>query len=317
MAHLRPLTTTSSSSDAAPEEGLPHPLRSVHLIGRTAPSNLCLQDPKVSSAHARLRWTGAGWELRDLGSTNGTFVDGKLLKTGDARLVPGGARLSFGSAGQVWVLADAGPPAPFAVPVAGGPAVEGAGELLALPSAEAPELSVWGDAIGRWMVEREGELLPAGDLQELTAGGQTWRLHLPQPVEGTLNADAGPVERAGLRLQFGVSSDEEHVELRAEQGGRGWDLKARAHHYLLLTLARAWAQDAEDGDLPPGERGWVYQDELSKRLRMDDNGIYLAVFRARKQLTEAGVPGANDIIERRVGTRQLRIGASAVSIRSL
>jgi pSer/pThr/pTyr-binding forkhead associated (FHA) protein len=76
MAHLRPLTTTSSSSDAAPEEGLPHPLRSVHLIGRTAPSNLCLQDPKVSSAHARLRWTGAGWELRDLGSTNGTFVDG-------------------------------------------------------------------------------------------------------------------------------------------------------------------------------------------------------------------------------------------------
>lgn len=317
MAHLRPLTASPSSPDAQPVEGPPHPLRTVHLIGRTAPSNLCLADPKVSSAHARLRWTGSGWELRDLGSTNGTFVDGKLLRSGDARLVAAGAKLCFGSTAQAWVLADDSAPGPFALPLDGGPAVEGAGELLALPAGEAPELSVWCDAQGRWMLEREGELRSAGDLQELQAGGQAWRLHLPQPVEGTLNADAGPVERAALRLSFGVSSDEEHVELRAEQGGRSWDLKARAHHYLLLTLARAWARDAEDPDVAPGERGWMYQDELGKSLRMDDNGIYLAVFRARKQLTDAGVPGANDIIERRVGTRQLRIGAGAVAISNL
>ena len=317
MAHLRPLIPSGPAPDAPVVEGPPHPLRSVHQIGRAAPSNLCLADLRVSTAHARLRWTGGGWELRDLGSTNGTFVDGKLLRTGDSRMLVAGARISLGSASQVWVLADAGPPQPFALAVDGEQLVEGEGELLALPSAEQPELSVWADAYGRWMQERAGELALVGDLNEVEAGGQRWRLHLPQAVEGTMQDEAAPVERTALRLHFGVSSDEEHVELRAEQGGRSWDLKARSHHYLLLTLARAWASDAQDSQIAPGERGWMYQDELGKRLRMDDNGIYLAVFRARKQLSEAGVPGANEIIERRIGTRQLRIGAAAVSISGL
>ena len=314
MAHLRP---AHDSDVASPGGASVHPLRSTHLVGRTAPSQLCLQDPRVSSAHARLRWTGQAWELRDLGSTNGTFVDGKLMRSNEARLLSEGDRLAFGSLGQAWVLADAGPPTPFAEPVGGGAVVEGLGELLALPNADSPELSVYPDGQGRWVAERFGEVVPAGDLQELTVSGQTFRLHLPQPVEGTLNADAGPIERVALRLNFGVSADEEHVELRAEQGGRAWELKSRAHHYLLLTLARVWVKDADDPDIAPGERGWVYQDELSTMLRMDDNGIYLAVFRARKQLTEAGVPGAADIVERRPGTRQVRIGAGAISIRAL
>ena len=314
MAHLRP----TSAADAADLGSAPvHPLRSTHLVGRVAPAQLLLADPRVSSAHARLRWTGRAWELRDLGSTNGTFVDGKLLRSNEVRLLEEGAQLAFGSLAQSWVLADGGAPAPFAEAVEGGAVIEGLGDLLALPSSEAPELSVYPDGQGRWVAERLGEVEPVGDMQVLSLGDHRFRIHLPQAVEGTLNADAGPVERVALRLSFGVSADEEHVELRAEQGGRSWELKSRAHHYLLLTLARVWVKDAEDPEIAPGERGWVYQDELSSMLRMDDNGIYLAVFRARKQLTEAGVPGASDIVERRPGTRQVRIGAGSITIRSL
>jgi hypothetical protein len=35
-----------------------------------------LDDPRVSGRHACLRWTGGGWRLRDLGSKNGTTVNG-------------------------------------------------------------------------------------------------------------------------------------------------------------------------------------------------------------------------------------------------
>jgi hypothetical protein len=37
--------------------------------------------PQVSRRHAELRWVNGELELIDLGSTNGTFVDGQKLKT--------------------------------------------------------------------------------------------------------------------------------------------------------------------------------------------------------------------------------------------
>src|SRR5690348_8489006 len=45
-------------------------------IGRAAEAGLRLDHPSVSRAHAELRFDGAHWELRDLGSKNGSFVDG-------------------------------------------------------------------------------------------------------------------------------------------------------------------------------------------------------------------------------------------------
>ena len=50
-------------------------------------------------------------------------------------------------------------------------------------------------------------------------------------------------------------------------------------------------------------------------LRLDDNAIYLAVFRARKQLKQAGVARAAGLIERRAGTRQIRLGVGEIHIR--
>jgi hypothetical protein len=47
------------------------------LVGRDPECGLALEDPRVSQRHARLAWTGSGWILEDLGSKNGTTVNGR------------------------------------------------------------------------------------------------------------------------------------------------------------------------------------------------------------------------------------------------
>jgi hypothetical protein len=53
----------------------PHPLS----IGRAPGSVLRLSDVTVSRFHAQLSASGAGWSLRDLGSSNGTWVNGRRV----------------------------------------------------------------------------------------------------------------------------------------------------------------------------------------------------------------------------------------------
>jgi pSer/pThr/pTyr-binding forkhead associated (FHA) protein len=47
-----------------------------YVIGRDPASDLYVDDDRVSRRHAWLGWSGEGWELIDLGSKNGTYVDG-------------------------------------------------------------------------------------------------------------------------------------------------------------------------------------------------------------------------------------------------
>ena len=49
-------------------------------IGRTARSKLQIKDPSVSEQHAELCWTGQNWELSDLNSSCGTYVNGARLE---------------------------------------------------------------------------------------------------------------------------------------------------------------------------------------------------------------------------------------------
>jgi putative nucleotidyltransferase with HDIG domain len=51
--------------------------------GRLASLEVVLDDSSVSRRHAEVRATGAGWRLRDLGSTNGTYLNGTRLNTGE------------------------------------------------------------------------------------------------------------------------------------------------------------------------------------------------------------------------------------------
>lgn len=57
-------------------------------IGRADYNDLVLPEESVSGTHAKLTRREGVWMLSDLGSTNGTFIDGERL-TGDAPLTPG------------------------------------------------------------------------------------------------------------------------------------------------------------------------------------------------------------------------------------
>lgn len=50
-------------------------------LGRTADNDITIDDEFVSSAHLELRRTDSGWELVDLGSRNGTFVEGERIRS--------------------------------------------------------------------------------------------------------------------------------------------------------------------------------------------------------------------------------------------
>jgi FHA domain/Domain of unknown function (DUF1707) len=82
---------------------LPRGPRTVFTIGRSPDSDLPLGDITVSWHHAELRRSGDAWVLTDLGSTNGTRVNGWRAESGFA--VRPGDRVSFGRA--AFLLADA------------------------------------------------------------------------------------------------------------------------------------------------------------------------------------------------------------------
>jgi hypothetical protein len=91
-----------------PERDLPQPLRLLpiepggpHLslrsspvtVGRADDNDLVLADPEVSRHHTRLEPDSQGWRAIDLGSTNGTWVNGVRL---NAAIIAVGDDLEFG-----------------------------------------------------------------------------------------------------------------------------------------------------------------------------------------------------------------------------
>lgn len=81
-------------------------------IGRTRDCDLCLTDLSVSRMHALLVRREDGWVLSDLGSHNGTRLNGWLVR--EAVRVRAGDRVEFGS--MAFIIQGDPPPAP---PIAG------------------------------------------------------------------------------------------------------------------------------------------------------------------------------------------------------
>ena len=63
------------------------------VIGRKR-GGLVIDDPMVSSTHAQIVPRDDGWVLQDLGSTNGTMVDGRLVRE---EVLRPGAEIAIGS----------------------------------------------------------------------------------------------------------------------------------------------------------------------------------------------------------------------------
>lgn len=286
------------------------------VVGRSPRCALRLDEGYVSAQQAGLRWSGEVWEMRDLGSRNGTRVDGQQLQPGVGHPLRRGSVIWFGNEQQEWVFEDDAPPRPMIAPLAGGDPTFLEGDLLGVPSADDPQATIYRGGDGRWTLERaDASSMTLDNGSVFETGGLQWRFVCPDFIASTTTAHQ-PLQVHELQLQFAVSRDEEHVELVATLGDKRFDLGSRGHNYLLLTLARRRLEDARAG-LPDTSCGWVYQDDLGRDLDIAVVQLNVDVFRIRKQIAGLGLADAPNIIERRPRVKQLRIGVGGLEIRSL
>jgi len=92
-ARARLLLTTSSGTHVIPLDS------TLMTIGRGLNNDIILEDARVSRNHAQLRYRSRRFWLTDLGSTNGTFINGepvteRALRDGDVVSL-GGLELTF------------------------------------------------------------------------------------------------------------------------------------------------------------------------------------------------------------------------------
>ena len=88
----RLVVVDGAESGLAP--GTTFALQSVNQVGRHRDCTIMIDEPFVSAEHAELAYDNGRWWLRDLGSTNGTFINGK--RVGVATGVRPGDIVQFG-----------------------------------------------------------------------------------------------------------------------------------------------------------------------------------------------------------------------------
>jgi hypothetical protein len=92
---VRPLAALALSAGPRTGDALPVPAPVV-TVGRAPACEVVVDDDSVSDRHARLAYEGGAWSVTDLGSTNGTAVEGTRLEPNVAVPLPYGAALRLG-----------------------------------------------------------------------------------------------------------------------------------------------------------------------------------------------------------------------------
>ena len=82
-----------ASPSGEPAAGAAFALDAITSLGRDVNNSIVLEDEFVSATHAALTYRGRAWYVEDLGSTNGTFVNGSQVE--------GLAPIAFGDEIQV------------------------------------------------------------------------------------------------------------------------------------------------------------------------------------------------------------------------
>jgi predicted component of type VI protein secretion system len=118
MGHGRPSATLVIRQ--GPQAGMSFPLMGNQvIIGREEGLDISLQDPEASRRHSRISWQAGQFVIEDMGSTNGTFVNGvqitspQILNPGDSVGI-GQTALVFQVAGAQMGAPQYQPPAHYA-----------------------------------------------------------------------------------------------------------------------------------------------------------------------------------------------------------
>ncbi len=272
------------------------PLRVTNSIGRDAGNDIRVEHSRASVQHAVLRWDGKAWSVRDLASTNGTFVDGKRIDPGVETRLPAVVALAFGDPENRWWLAADGPPQAFAESLVDPQLrVEAVDDALGLPAADDPRVMVF-RGFPHWTLEDDAGVRPVDDREVIVVDGHPWRLSLPMPPDET----QGLAVTVGKRLRVGGTFQRPVVSVLSKNSARRVP-RSRALR-LLWLLAREFAQDTRTD---PNDRGLTHMDLVASELGVDPSTVDVYVCRLRGRMAKSGI---FELIERRKGVGQLRLG---------
>jgi len=90
-------------------------------------------------------------------------------------------------------------------------------------------------------------------------------------------------------LHFDISLNEENVNLTTCYKGESSDAGYKAHHQLLLSLARRYFED-RDQNIPLRDRGWLATELLLKYMGIESNHLNILIYRSRKAFESIGFP---------------------------
>lgn len=182
--------------------------------GRLASLEIVLDDTSVSRRHAEVRCTDQGWRVRDLGSTNGTFVNGARLSNSAEQALKSRDVIQFGKVALTVEMIDepgeADPPQVDSMLV------------------EASTRSSWEDALQGIAVDRNRCPRPGEQLFALLRAGQ----HLvnldseDELLHSILNDAVGVLDaqRGAIVLSDGVNPQ---LQIRALATGRRREVPGR------------------------------------------------------------------------------------------
>jgi len=279
-------------------------LRSLHLIGRARECHTRFEVMAVSSLHTMLRWRAGGWEVRDLGSSNGTELVDRVLHGTQSELACGE---HFVIGGVTLTLTDDAPPQPFATR-ADGVLVEGVDGELRLPCGR-DEAVVAPGSDGGWILAAPEVIARVCDGDRVRLDGRRWSLSLFDDLRPTW------IVKRHLRLSETLLRFEPSgggVVLSADVAGERIALGCHAWGQLLLVLAQRRQRDRAAG-LAEEQQGWWRLPELAEALSLRPGTLNVQLHRARKSLSAQGWIDAEALVERRSeGT--IRLGVSDLEI---
>ncbi len=311
-----------------PEEGFEMEFAGEATIGRGEDNTARLTSPEVSQHHARIFHdveSGAWW-VEDLGSLNGTRLDGEPV-SGRERL--GGLHvLSFGSSAELFFVELAG----GATPRSG--AVESEAPETGAPEAGAPETGA----------PEGGQPEPPEEGTRVDAEAPTLPPGLSRPPrEQTRIDDEAPTLPAGLRATDAAAAaaeavggstqiDDEPVDLPSALAGTARPVRAgdksapgaAAPRFTLELIDRPGERfELHEGDNPVGRSGGarivIADRELSRRhatLRVAAGRVWLRDEGSRNHTYVAGEAIAGEVeiepgSELRFGRLRARVVAAA------
>lgn len=188
-----------------PRHGSSYPLRSgANVLGRSPDASVHITDPSLSRRHAELRVVSGAVVVRDLGSHNGTRVNGARI-SGETQLLPGASLQCGDVVLTLCEVAEQAPPTPAFIPPSAVGAIDPS-KTVALKAVREGET----DPVARRLstLLRVGELLASPGLLEDIQGRildlAAEILPIDRAVLLTVD-DAGAIHVAAHRIPGGTT----------------------------------------------------------------------------------------------------------------